>query len=224
VQQLHEVVPQAVALHPVAITLDVLLGDSTAWPVLRQLKGRAETKDIPVVIVSVLDDEQSTGFALGAADYLVKPVARQELLHALRRAVGTQEPLRVLAVDDEPEALELIAVALDGGPYTLLGATSGAEALALLAQQRPDVLIVDLMMAPMSGFDLIATLAAGELTSTIPIIVLTARDLTTEDVARLNGHVAAALPKTGLQKAHLLRELQRAIQSKHAGGVPHAVG
>jgi signal transduction histidine kinase/DNA-binding response OmpR family regulator len=214
VERADEVVPRAIALRPRAITLDLRLGDELAWSTLRQLKATAETSEIPVVVVSIIDDQQATGFALGASAYLVKPVARTDLLAALGQAVGARHPVRVLAVDDEPEALELVSLALAGSPYTLLQASNGADALALLAQERPDVLIVDLKMSPMSGFDLIALLAGDSLTSDIPVMVLTAYDLTAEDVARLNGHVTAALPKAGLQKLQLLRELERALRSR----------
>ncbi len=123
----------------------------------------------------------------------------------------------VLAVDDEPHALELLSIAMAGEPYTLITAGTGAEALALLAQRRPDVLIVDLMMKPMDGFDLIATLAAEEITSDIPIIVLTARELTAADLARLKGYVTVALSKSKFGADQLMQELERAIHSKRIG-------
>jgi CheY-like chemotaxis protein len=170
-----------------------------------------------VVIVSIIADGQQMGFALGAAHYLVKPVARPHLLRALEQTVERSPETCVLAVDDEPHALELLAIAMAGEPYTLITAGTGAEALALLAQHRPDVLIVDLMMKPMDGFDLIATLAAEEVTSSIPIIVLTARELTAADLARLNGYVTVTLSKSGLVREQLMRELERAIHSKRIG-------
>jgi signal transduction histidine kinase/CheY-like chemotaxis protein/CHASE3 domain sensor protein len=222
VERLDDLVPQARTLQPAAITLDVLFGDEVAWPVLAALREDPLTRDIPVVIVTIVDDQQATGFALGAASYLVKPVARQDLLDAVSRAVGGRHPVRVLAVDDQPEALELVALALEGGPYELLRATNGADALALLGQSHPDVLIVDLFMTPMSGFDLIAAVAADQFTSDIPMIVLTAHELTAADIARLNGRVAAVLPKTGFKKAQFVHEVQRAVQSRKAREVRDA--
>jgi CheY-like chemotaxis protein len=217
VERASDVVARAIALQPRAITLDLRLGEELTWPALRQLKTTPETREIPVIIVSILDDQQPTGFALGAAAYLVKPVARPDLISALDQAVGACRPARVLAVDDDPAALELVALALTGSPYSLLQAGSGAAALDMLARERPDALIVDLRMQPMSGFDLITLLAADSLTSDIPVIVLTAYDLGAEDVARLNGHVVAALPKTGLQKEQLLREVRRALRTRPQG-------
>src|SRR5207248_442078 len=161
VEQAADVVPRARQSQPVAITLDLLLKDEMAWPVLKHLKADPQTRDIPVVIVSILD-EQPTSFALGASAYLTKPLARQELLDTLQRVVAPGGPgdagelppvRRVLAVDDQPAALELIALALEGSPYQVLPATTGAAALELLqgshmqGGERPDVLIVDLMMA-----------------------------------------------------------------------------
>jgi signal transduction histidine kinase/DNA-binding response OmpR family regulator len=217
VHESEQVMPTAIALQPVAITLDLLLGEEETWPLLRDLKIHEATRGIPVVIVSIIADGQQMGFALGAAHYLVKPVARPHLLRALEQTVARRPETCVLAVDDEPHALELLAIAMAGEPYTLITASTGAEALAVLAQRRPDVLIVDLMMKPMDGFDLIATLAAEEVTSTIPIIVLTARELTAADLARLNGYVTVTLSKSGLVRERLMRELERAIHSKRIG-------
>ncbi len=217
VHETEQVMPAAIALQPVAITLDLLLGEDETWPLLRDLKIHEATRSIPVVIISILADEQRTGFALGAAHYLVKPVARQHLLQALEETVERHPETCVLAVDDEPHALELLSIAMAGEPYTLITAGTGAEALALMAQRRPDVLIVDLMMKPMDGFDLIATLAAEELTSDIPIIVLTARELTAADLARLKGYVTVTLSKSGLARDQLMRELERAIHGKRIG-------
>ncbi|MGH2386746.1 MAG: response regulator, partial [Chloroflexota bacterium] len=217
VHRTQDVLPSAIALQPVAITLDLLLEEEETWPLLRHLKVHEATRGIPVVIVSIITDAQQTGFALGAAHYLVKPVARQHLLHALEQTVERRPETCVLAVDDEPHALELLSIAMAGEPYTLITAGTGAEALALLAQRRPDVLIVDLMMKPMDGFDLIATLAAEEITSDIPIIVLTARELTAADLARLKGYVTVTLSKSGLARDRLMRELERAIHSKRIG-------
>jgi CheY-like chemotaxis protein len=220
VDRAHDVPPRARALKPVAITLDLLMGDEVAWRVLEQLKADPQTRVIPVVIVSILD-EQATGFALGAAAYLVKPVARQDLLDALQRVVRADgRPLHVLAVDDQPEALELIALALEDGPYVLTRASSGEEALRLLAEHRPDVLILDLGMAPVSGFDVITAVAGNADLCAIPIIVLTGCDLTAEDLARLNGHILTALPKRSFSRAHFLREVQRATRDPREGPAP----
>jgi CheY-like chemotaxis protein len=166
------------------------------------------------------------GIALGASAYLTKPIARQVLLDVLERLAGERgktpdQPLRVLVVDDQPEALELISLALDGSRYRLIRATNGTDALELLARERPDVLIVDLMMAPVSGFDVIDAAAADPETRHIPIVVWTARDLTAEDIARLNGHVSARVSKrdfAGAGKDRFLRELERVTGETHGEG------
>jgi signal transduction histidine kinase/CheY-like chemotaxis protein len=218
VDRVAEVLPRALQTHPVAITLDLALKNEMGWPALEQLKAHPETRAIPVVIVSILDEEQ-LGFALGASAYLNKPVSRQELLQVVERLAGeksrtSDQPIRVLAVDDQPEALELIALALEGSRYRLMQASNGADALELLASQDPDLLIVDLVMEPLSGFDVIEAVVADPKTRHIPIVVWTARDLTSDDIDRLNGHVAARISKRDFGvsgKEAFLRELERVI-------------
>jgi CheY-like chemotaxis protein len=219
VEHVSEVVPRVRELQPVAITLDLIMKDELAWSALEELKADPATRDIPVVIVSILN-EQQTGFALGTNAYLTKPVARQTLLSTLRHVMEssgrTQDTgLRVLALDDEPEALDLLAMALDGTPHRLVKVTSGVDALELLAQEQPDVLITDLMMAPLSGFEVIDAVLSDPQLRRIPIIVVTARDLTLEDMARLNKNVLTTLSKQGFNQEQFLRELQR---STHAQG------
>jgi len=213
-----EVLPRALEIQPVAITLDLSLADEMGWPALEQLKAHPQTRAIPVVIISILD-EQQLGFALGAGAYLSKPVARQELLDVLERLVGgksltSDQLIRVLAVDDQPEALELIALALEGTRYRLMRATNGTVALELLATQNPDLLIVDLMMEPVSGFEVIEAAVADPKTRHIPIVVWTAKDLSAEDILRLSGSVAARISKMDFAvsgKEALLRELERVV-------------
>jgi signal transduction histidine kinase/CheY-like chemotaxis protein len=228
VERPDDVLPRARAMKPVAITLDLILQDQMSWTVLQHLKADPETHDIPVVIVSVLDEQQA-GFALGANAHLTKPVTRHALLDTLAQVTshdsgGETRALRVLAVDDEPDALELISLALEGTGHQLLKAASGAEALMVLAQQKPDVLIVDLTMEPVDGFEVIEAVMADPSLCDIPIIVATARDVTAEDMARLNGHAAAVFSKQGLQKNRLIQELKRLIPRTDRGEIPDAAG
>jgi signal transduction histidine kinase/CheY-like chemotaxis protein/CHASE3 domain sensor protein len=221
-----EVIPRAREVNPVAITLDIKLKSELSWSALKRLKSDPETRDIPVIIVSILD-ERPTGFALGASAWITKPVSKAGLLGAIGHALHQGETipngkLRVLAVDDEPKSLELISLALRGTGYGFLSATDGSTGLELLVSEEPDVLIVDLMMKPMSGFDLISAARRDSRTRHIPIVVLTACDLTEEDVHRLNRDVTSIFSKHGLHNGHFLAELRRVTAGKGVEGVCNA--
>ena len=192
------VLEQAIKLLPSAITLDILLPDTDGWEVLRSLKATPETRDIPVLVISVLDD-RALGLALGADDYMVKPIQRETLLkfvarHGLDRSAHHR--LKVLAVDDDPSSLSLIKETFEP-EFSVVTAPGGAQALEAARSDRPDLVILDLMMPGMNGFEVAAALKADEKTLDIPILVSTAKDLSQSDKARLNGHVAAVLQKRG---------------------------
>ncbi|MGH2468884.1 MAG: response regulator, partial [Chloroflexota bacterium] len=210
-------------LHPLAITLDILLPGLDGWEVLRELKSDPATRDIPVVVVSVLDDEQM-GQALGAADYLVKPVDRAALLARLERYAFTskvkQNEVRVLVVDDDPAALRLLAGILEPLGFSVSTASGGAEAIALARAQVPDLMLMDLMMPDVSGFEVIDALKAEPKTARVPILVISARDMTAEDKDRLNGHVAAIFRKDSELRVQLLpwlEDLKQRLPSSVAG-------
>ena len=205
-----EVLEKAIQLRPRAITLDILLPDPDGWDILRALKGSPETRDIPVVVVSILDD-RSLGFALGADDYMVKPVAREALLKFMARhgIAGSvhERSVRILAVDDDPVTLLLLKETLEP-QFTLLTASNGPSGIALARSERPDALILDLMLPGMSGFEVASTLKVDPATRDIPILILTAKDLTEADKARLNGFVSHVMQKGDAGSADLLKWLQ----------------
>jgi CheY-like chemotaxis protein len=126
-------------------------------------------------------------------------------------------PARVLVVDDNVKALELVAAALEAEGYHVLRAYGGAEAIEAARSERPDLVILDLMMPEVSGFEVARALRDSEQTARIPILVLTAKDLTAEDRARLNGNVSAILAKASFSSSELLAELRRAIDSRAKG-------
>jgi PAS domain S-box-containing protein len=212
VDRIDQVLPRARALQPVAITLDLLVGGELSWPALQALKADPATRNIPVVIISILDEE-GIGLALGASAYLTKPVTRQVLLDTIQSLVEhsttPERGLRILAVDDDPAARELIVLALEGTPHHVVQAASAEEALERLDAAPVDLVIADLMMEPMSGFDLIEVLSKRPDTRGVPIVVLTARELSPGDIRRLNGSIAAALSKNGFTRRHFLQELRR---------------
>ena len=201
-------------LNPVAITLDVILPEMDGWEVLRTLKVDNATRDIPVVVISVLDDKVS-GRALGAADYFVKPVEPQALLAGLARyGLGAGNPQRVakvLVVDDEPNVHDLMARVLQPDQFTMVRALSGAEALEKAREEHPDAILLDLVMAEMSGFEVIAALRGDPATAGIPILVVTAKDLSEAEKLRLNGSVAAVMAKSSLAAVDIVSWLRQTL-------------
>ena len=205
-----EVLEKAIRLRPRAITLDILLPEPDGWDILRALKGSPETRDIPVVVVSILDD-RSLGFALGADDYMVKPVAREALVKFMARHGITgsvhERSVRIVAVDDDPVTLLLLKETLEP-EFTVLTASNGPSGIALARSERPDALILDLMLPGMSGFEVASTLKVDPATQEIPILILTAKDLTEPEKARLNGYVSRVMQKGDVGTADLLKWLR----------------
>ena len=167
-------------LHPCGIILDIFLPGLDGWEFLARAKADPEIADVPVIIVSMID-ERGKGLALGAADYLVKPVARGELLEALARVTPLPAHGKVLAIDDDPMALELVGAVLEPEGYTVFMARSGEEGLALARAELPDVVLLDLLMPEVDGFTVVERLKDDPATSSIPIVILTSKTLTPED-------------------------------------------
>ncbi|NKI97085.1 response regulator [Rhizobacter sp. SG703] len=203
---------RAAALMPAALVLDIILPGRDGWDLLSQLKEQPQTGHIPVVIVSITA-EARRGFALGASQVLTKPVSKDDLLAALA-AVGLDGQLpaaRVLVVDDDPKAVTLVGKHLKSAGLVPMLAYSGREALEVVRQQRPALIVLDLMMPQLSGFDVIEALRGRSDTADIPIIVLTAKLLTVQDRALLSGRVQQVMEKSDFQPASLLAEVRRAL-------------
>ncbi|MBC7954965.1 MAG: response regulator [Cytophagales bacterium] len=203
---------RAAELRPDALVLDIILPGMDGWDMLARLKDQQSTSHIPVVIVSITDEAQR-GFALGAAQVLVKPVTQADLLGALA-AAGLDEPLtdaRVLVVDDDPKAVALVSKHLQVAGYTPMAAYGGQEALDLVRSSPPALIVLDLMMPQVSGFDVVHGLRGNPATAHIPIIVLTAKLLTRDDHARLSGKVQQVMEKTDFHSLGLLAEVKRAL-------------
>ncbi|MBI2187145.1 MAG: response regulator [Acidobacteria bacterium] len=197
---------------PFAIVLDILLPLKSGWDVLSELKASPATTSIPVVIVSVVDDELR-GFSLGAAAYLTKPVSRVELIAAVRNLSLTTKVrsrrVQILIVDDDPPARDLVVAAFDPYGFQLLTATSGREALRIITEAHPDLVVLDLMMPDVSGFEVVDAMRADPATAEIPVVILSAKDLSQEERERLDGQVTARLDKRGLSPQQLLTELRK---------------
>src|SRR5499427_5801210 len=183
-------------LSPAGVVLDILLPGIDGWEVLAQLKADPATAAIPVVVVSMLD-ERGRGFALGAAEYLVKPVGKEELLAALYRAAAMPEQTHtVVAIDDDPLAIELVRVSLEPEEWTVLGAATGQEGLALIRERQPSAVLLDLLMPGMDGFEVVEALRADPDTKSIPVVILTSKSMTQQDKERLQGRITYVARKT----------------------------
>lgn len=183
---------------PMAILLDVLVPRIDGWEVLRRLKADEALRDVPVVMVTVVD-EREVGLALGAVDYLVKPVQRGALLSCLAR-LGIQESAdgertTVLAVDDEIAALDLIGGILSGTGIDVLRANNGREAIDIARRGDVDLVICDLLMPDLDGFGVVAELKSDATTASIPILICTSHDLSDDEKARLHGQILGIVAK-----------------------------
>lgn len=182
---------------PALITLDVMLPGDSGWEVLAALKNDAELAAIPVVMMSIVSD-RTRAVTLGAHDYLVKPVNRQLLLDTVARhlpAVRTT-PAEILVVDDQPMVREVLERNLVNAGHQVALAIDGVEALAQMRKRRPDVVILDLMMPRMDGFQVIEAVERDPGLRDLPLVVLTAMELSAEDRARFSAGVASVLSKT----------------------------
>jgi signal transduction histidine kinase/CheY-like chemotaxis protein/HAMP domain-containing protein len=190
-------------LNPAAITLDVMMPDLDGWTVLAAIKGDPDLAHIPVVMMTILD-EKNRGFSLGATDYLVKPIDQDALIQVLRQ-VASVPVSRILIVDDDEIARHSIKIALENIGWHAAEAVNGRAALDAIDQAQPDAILLDLMMPEMDGFEFLDELRRKAEWRGIPVIVITARDLTEEDRTRLNGGIARVIQKRG--RDEMLREV-----------------
>jgi signal transduction histidine kinase/CheY-like chemotaxis protein len=196
-------------LEPAAIILDVLLPGVDGWDVLRRAKADDAISNIPVIIVTVVD-EQEVGLALGAVDYIVKPLRRSELLRSLTRHVrpGAGTRPKVLAVDDDPAALEIVRAALEPEGFEVHTTTSALTALEMLEQRRFDLVVSDVVMPDLDGFELARRIHENAQTADMPVLLVTAHDLSAADKKRLNGKIIGIASKGGAAQYGLLRWLE----------------
>jgi CheY-like chemotaxis protein len=206
---------KALELLPDAITLNMLMPGKNGWEILHRLKTTPATAAIPVVIVSIVDDK-GRGFALGASEYLVKPVKKEALLAALKRHLGTTGPYKVLIVDDEDTSLQLASQVLESEGYVPLLARSGGEGLDILAKTTVDAMVLDLMMPEMDGFEMLRKVKDSPATHNLPVFVLTAKDLTSADKDFLLLATQGFFRKGEVWKEELLAQL-RTVTSASVG-------
>ena len=204
-----EAIRLAKALRPNAITLDMLLPDRDGLLILAQLKTSADTRSVPVVVVSVTD-RRELGFSLGAAGWLVKPIHKAELLAALDATTNGKPragKATVLVVDDEAATVAYLKELLEQRGFAVVTASGGEAGIGLALARQPDLILLDLMMPGVNGFDVVQALRSNPLARQIPILILTGMDLTRADTARLGSSVQAIVSKGG--PANLLAELAR---------------
>jgi CheY-like chemotaxis protein len=201
-------------LSPAGVVLDILLPGIDGWEVLARLKADSATAPIPVVVVSMLD-ERGRGFALGAAEYLVKPVSKDQLLAALYRAAAIPERKHtVVAIDDDPLAIELVRASLEPEGWTVLGAATGQEGLALIRERQPSAVLLDLLMPGMDGFEVVEALRADPDTKSVPVVILTSKSMTQQDKERLQGRITYVARKTEFDLSGLAGLLRWASTSR----------
>jgi signal transduction histidine kinase/CheY-like chemotaxis protein len=202
------------SLKPDAITLDVIMPGMDGWAVLRELKKDRETRDIPVIMLTMTDD-RDMGYALGATEFLTKPIERDQLVRLLERHSSDPEA-GVLVVDDDAEVRAMVRRALEREGWRVDEAENGRVALERLAVCSPSLILLDLMMPVMDGFEFVMEIRRMEAARTIPIVVVTAKDLTEEDRRRLNGDVAGLVQKGGSGRDEFLAEIRALVESMTA--------
>jgi len=200
-------------LHPAVVITDIMMPGISGWEVLRELKSDKETADIPVIILSIIE-QQTVGFYLGAADYLVKPITRETLQGALDRAARIEPKDPILIVDDNLHDRAFLAELLEYAGYKVVQVEGGQLALEWLAEQPASLILLDLMMPGMSGFDVLQQLSANPGTSHIPVIVVTNSPPTDEKVVELQNTVTPILQKSAVSGNSLVQQVQIALNRR----------
>lgn len=199
-------------LRPCVVTLDVMMPGSDGWAVLARLKADPATADIPVVMLTIVDD-RGRGYSLGAADYLTKPIDWNRLGAILRKYLSPGRGDTVLVADDDADNRDVVRRFLDREGWKVTEAADGAEALRAFAERPPALILLDLMMPVLDGFGFLDELARRFPGHRVPVVVLTAKELTPDDFDRLNGRVSRILEKGDLSSLeNLLAVIRRSAK------------
>jgi CheY-like chemotaxis protein len=207
----------AKTLRPAVITLDVMMPGMDGWAVLTALKTDPDVADIPVIMLTIVDDK-IMGYALGVADYLTKPVDWERLAALWQKYHCAHPPCLVLVVEDNAAMRDMLGRVLAKEGWGVVEAVNGQEALERLAEHRPELILLDLMMPEMDGFAFVEELRHQEAWRSIPIVVITAKDLTPDDHRRLNGYVERILRKGAYSPEELLREVRDLVTARGRSG------
>ncbi len=198
--------------HPDAIILDVMMPSMDGWTVLSMLKADSELANIPVIMLTMVDDK-NVGYALGASDYLTKPIDRDCLSSVLRKYRCKKPPCSILLVEDDLTNRELLRQMLEKEGWTVIEAPNGRVTLNILDKEIPDLILLDLMMPEMDGFGVVAELKKRPEWRSIPVVVITAKDITLEDRMRLRGAVEQIFQKGAFSREELLTEVKNLIST-----------
>ena len=208
---------------PQAVILDVLMPRTDGWSVLSSLKADDQTRAIPVIVLTMLDDSEMA-FALGAADFMTKPVDRQQLAASLRRCGLVPQEGTVLVVDDDAESRALTRRALADGSWQIMEANDGWQAFEVMQQRPPDLILLDWLMPGMGGLEFLTRLRAGEQNRVpTPVIVVTSQELTDDEQLELDRYRALRISKSALTRGALQAQISIALQdvrpqARAAGG------
>ena len=206
-----EAVEKAKSLKPFAILLDIMLPKKDGWDVLNELKTDKDTKNIPVIITSIIDNKD-LGFALGATDYLIKPIEKESLIHTLSQFTLTSKrkkrQVNILLVDDDPIVHKMIGKILADEGFNLVHAYNGEEGLKMSIELKPDLILLDLIMPDIDGFEVAENIKKHPISAQIPIFIITSKDLTVEERLKLSGNIERIIGK----KSFSAEELSRSIR------------
>ena len=200
------------AVRPMAIILDVLMRRMDGWEVLTQLKTDRELAEIPVIMLTIVDD-RNRGYLLGASDYLVKPVEPERLVGVLRKYHGETPSGQVLIIEDDGLTREMMKRILEPAGWKVREACDGQKGLQQVMDSPPDLILLDLMMPVMDGFEFLNQLRLQEEGRSIPVIVVTGKELSEVDRLRLNGSVENILQKGSDHREQLLREVCEQVRN-----------
>jgi CheY-like chemotaxis protein len=205
-------------LRPAAVTLDIMMPDLDGWTVLAAIKGDPALANIPVVLMSMVD-QKNRGYALGATDYLVKPVDRGKLIETLTAICGSAAGAALL-VDDDELVRRVVRQVLQPLGWQVTEAENGQVAVEALSAAKPNVIILDLMMPKMDGFEFLDKIRSRPDWQNVPVVVITAKDLTGEDRARLNGGIERIIQKSNRDEMlrQLTREISKCVKRQTARG------
>ncbi|MGC9356405.1 MAG: GAF domain-containing protein [Anaerolineae bacterium] len=205
------VVDEVKRLQPYAVTLDILLPDANGWQIIQNLRSDPETQNVPIVVCSIVSD-RDRGLSMGVTDYLVKPILEQDLLDALARLSDVVSPSKILVVDDNPDDRNLLLRILEEVDYEVVAASGGAEAIMRIHSDPPDVIVLDLMMPDVDGFAVLESLKRNKTTRDIPVIVVTAKDLTVIEREFLLSRVESLLQKGIFDQGQLLGDVAAVLE------------
>ena len=207
-----EGVDLARAERPDVITLDLMMPGMDGWQTLTVFKSDPDLADIPVIVLTLLD-ERKKAYALGAADYVAKPVERERLAAVVRAQVASVGAGKVLVVEDDASTRELLVRSLQKEGWTVQQADDGRRGLECVAEDTPALIVLDLLLPEIDGFQFLEELRSrADRASEIPVVVVTAKDLTQDDIERLRGRVEAVVRKDGHPSQEVVREVRKALE------------